>query len=718
LTDWSPSLERNPRLDSWLRIHADGRVSVFTGKVELGQGIKTALAVIAAEELDVALDRVSVKTADTAEGPNELFTVGSASMEESGTAVRQATAAARALLLERAAQRLGTRVEDLCVEDGTVRAPGGHSVSYWELSDDAIFDCEVPRQARTKPPREYRLVGRSPPRPDLLELVTGRTRFVTDLELPGMVHGRVIRPPSPAATLEALDPDALRHVPGILKTLRDGRFLGVIAEREEQAVRAQRVLRDACRWKEPATLPPQDEIFDRLVAGPHESLPVIDGVAQDGPIPPIEDPPGAVTTLSARYQRPYHMHASIGPSAALAHWVDGQLTVWTHSQGVHVLRLAVAQALKMQPRDVRLVHVRGPGCYGHNGADDAVLDAALLARALPGRPVMLQWTREDEHAWEPYGSAMVMDLRASLDAGGRVLAWSHDVYSNTHISRALPFGEHSNLIAAWLRDPPMPPAPPRPARGPHVGIHRNADPLYAFPRRRIVKHLALEAPLRVSSTRSLGAFANVFALESFVDELAHAAGADPVAFRLGQLRDPRAVEVIEAAAERAGWGWQDLGPNRAQGIGFARYKNAKAYAAVIVELRVDTERGVVHLERVVIAADAGQIVDPSGLANQLEGGVLQSASWTLLEQVRFDRTRITSTDWETYPILKFPEVPELETVLLDRPGEPYLGSGEATQGPTAAAIANAIFAAAGARLRSMPFTPDRILEALKARPAT
>ena len=335
-----------------------------------------------------------------------------------------------------------------------------------------------------------------------------------------------------------------------------------------------------------------------------------------------------------------------------------------------------------------------------------------MARAVPGRPVRLQWTRQDEHAWEPYGPAMVMHLQASLDPGGRLLDWNHDVWSNTHIARALPYGDRSALIAAWHRAAAMPPPQPFPMLVYHGGIHRNADPLYAVPRRRIVKHFVETTPLRVSSTRSLGAYANVFAIESFMDELAHAAGTDPLEFRLRYLEDERARAVLTAAAERAGWTQRRKEFGRGKGIGFAQYKNQKCYAAVIIDLHVDLDTAQIVLARAVIAADAGQIVDPSGLANQLEGGVVQSASWTLKEQVTFDRTRITSVDWESYPILKFPEAPVVETVLLDRPGAPPLGSGEAAQGPTAGAIANAVFDAIGVRLRDIPFTPDRVRAAV------
>ena len=482
---------------------------------------------------------------------------------------------------------------------------------------------------------------------------------------------------------------------------------------DSAAAAAERLRRDA-RFAGGAELPPQAELFSRMRAATAKSFPVVDGTAVEGPVPPIATPPGVTRSLRASYTRPFQMHGSIGPSAAVAHEVDGALTIWTHSQGVSVLRAALAQALRVPSESLRLIHVEGPGCYGHNGADDVALDAALVARALPGRPVHVQWSREDENAWEPYGPAMIVDLEASLDASGRVVDWNHDVRSATHMQRAIPFSERtSGLVAAWHRDPPMSRPTPRPALAPHAGIHRNADPLYTFPRRRIAKHFLEDSPFRTSSLRGLGAYANVFALESFMDELAHAAGIDPVEFRLRHLDDARARDVIRAAVDRLGWshraGAERTG--RGRGVAFARYKNQKTWAAVAVELRVEDASAEIRLERAVIAADAGQIVDPDGLANQLEGGFVQAASWTLREEVRFDRERVTSLDWETYPILRFDEIPEIDTVLLDRPGEPWLGAGEAAQGPTAAAIANAVFDATGLRLRELPLRPERVREA-------
>jgi CO/xanthine dehydrogenase Mo-binding subunit len=710
-TELSPSLERNPNLDTWIRIDVDGRVTLFTGKVEIGQGIKTAIARIGAEELDVALDRIEVQTADTARGPNEFYTAGSMSMEESGSAIRQAAAEARQILLDLASAQLDAPVSALEVEDGTVRVRGSdRQTTYWELFGGKPFRRDVTGLALPKDPRAYRLVGKPGPRADLRAKLTGGG-FLHDLELPGMLHGRVVRPPSYRATLVSLDEEAVGRLPGVLVIVRDGNFLGLVAEREEQAARAAEALREEARWREETTLPDSEDLHEFLLRQPAQSFRVVDGVPLKDPIGPIEDPARAAVTLEATYTRPYHMHASIGPSAAIAQSVEGKLTVWTHSQGVSVLRPSLAQALGLSPEDLRVIHAEGAGCYGHNGADDAALDAALLASRVPGRPVRVQWTREDEHAWEPFGPAMVVRMQAGLGTDGGVSDWHHDVWSNTHMGRPLPYGDRSQLVAAWHRASAMEPPQPRPSLGFHAGIHRNADPLYAFPRRRIVKHFVEETPLRVSSTRSLGAYANVFAIESFMDELAYAAGSDPLAFRLRHLEDPRARAVLEAAADRAGWR-VNVADGCGQGLAFARYKNSKCYAAIVIELKVDQESGRIALIRAVVAADAGQVVDPDGLTQQLEGGLIQSASWTLKEQVRFDRTRITSTDWESYPIMTFPEVPEVETVLLDRPGEPYLGSGEATQGPTPAAIANAVFNATGARLRKIPFTPERVREAL------
>jgi CO/xanthine dehydrogenase Mo-binding subunit len=498
----------------------------------------------------------------------------------------------------------------------------------------------------------------------------------------------------------------------VLKVVRDGGFLAVIAEREEQALAAIESLRESASWEGKQDFPPQDSLYDHMLSQPAQSFPVVDGMPVEGPVPSINTPDQAAHTLQATYYRPYQMHASLGPSAAAAQMEAGKLTLWVQSQGVYPIRAAVGHVLGMAEEDIHVIHVEGAGCYGHNGADDAALDAALLAKEIPGRPVLLKWSRQDEHGWEPYGPAMMVKMQASLDTDGAVMDWNHDVWSYPHLGRAQSDGDSSGLLAAWHLGKPFEQGQLRSELAPHVGGHRNADPLYAFPRRRIVKHLIPESPLRASALRGLGAYGNVFAIESFIDELAHAAGVDPLQFRLDHLEDERARTVIHAAANKTGWGPREKGNGRGQGIAFAQYKNRQCYAAVIVDLHVDRNSGQIRLERVVIAADAGQIVNPDGLSNQLEGGFVQAASWTLHEEVGFDQDGITSRDWDSYPILRFTNAPKIETLLINRPGMPFLGSGEAAIGPTPAAIANAVYDGVGTRLREIPFTPERVKAAL------
>jgi CO/xanthine dehydrogenase Mo-binding subunit len=715
-----PSLQQNPRLDDWVRIDPSETITVRTGKVELGQGITTALSLIAAEELDVSPARIRIETADSGRAPNEWMTVGSMSIEHSGAALRMAAADARRRLLERAAEQLGAGVDTLVVEDGVVSTRDGSAeVSYWALHGGRRFDAEVSADARPKPVREHRVVGRAggvaAERVDLRGKVFGVTRFVQDLRFEGMLHARVVRPPTRDARLVACDEGPASAIDGVVRVVRDGSFLAVVAEREDQAERAAEALRAGSRFERDAPLGDPVGLHERLRENLRGSYPLVDGVPTEQPVPPIETPADAAHTVRATYTRPYLMHGSIGPSAAVAHQAGEQLTIWSATQGPSVLAPSIALVLKVPAEQVRVIHVEGPGCYGHNGSDDAALDAALCARAVPGRHVRMVWSRQDEHAHEPYGPAMRVDMQASLGADGRVVAWSHDVYSGSHMGRALPFGNRSSLLAAQERAEPMRRPSPRPALRPQAGIHRNADPCYDFDAPRVIKHLSDETPLRTSSLRSLGAYGNVFAAESMLDELAAAGGVDPVELRLRHLSDPRARAVIEACVERAGphaGRGDDPRRPRGRGLAYSRYENYKCHAAVLVELEVDLATHTIHLLRGVIAADAGQIVDPDGLENQLEGGFVQAASWTLKEEVGFDASGITTLDWESYPILRFDEVPPVETVLIDRPDEPSVGAGEATTGPTPAAIANAVFDATQVRLRATPFTPARLRAAL------
>jgi len=710
-------LQQTPDLDAWIRIDPTETVTVFTGKVEIGQGLKTAIAQLAAEELDVKLDRIRVIMADTAVTPNEGVTAGSMSLETSGNAVRQAAAEARHVLLQLAHEELeaGGAPEDLVVQDGTVTDPAtGRQTTYWALFGGQRFGRQATGLVKPKVFASHAVVGQAATRLDLPAKVTGLPSFVHDLALPGMVHGRVVRPPTYTAHLVSVDEAAIRQMPGVLAVVRDGSFLGVIAEREEQAIAAREALHTAAVWENSTPLPTPDKLYDHLLSQPAQSQLLMDGALTNDPIPPITTSTTAAHTHNATYYRPYQMHASIGPSAAVAQWEEGKLTVWSHTQGAYPLRASLAQVLRTDAANIRVIHVEGAGCYGHNGADDVGLDAALLARALPGRPVSLKWMRDDEHAWEPYGPAMVVQLQASLDETGAISDWNEDIWSYPHSGRPRPGTDTSGLLAAWHLAEPFPPPTNRIMPGRHSGSFRNSDPLYAFPQRRVVNHHVDNTPLRTSSMRGLGAYANIFAIESFMDELALAAGIDPVAFRLQHLTDERAKAVIEAAAQKIGW-QPRLRPNgngRGQGIAFAQYKNLQCYAAIAVEVTVDRESGQIAVPRAVIAADAGQVVNPDGLSNQLEGGFVQALSWTLLEEVGFDQTGVTSRDWESYPILRFPAAPVVETVLLNRPDLPFLGSGEASQNPTPAAVANAVFDAIGVRLRQIPFTPERVRAAV------
>jgi CO/xanthine dehydrogenase Mo-binding subunit len=700
-------LNNNRMLDAWLRINADGTATLFTGKCELGQGILTTLAQIASDELDVAYERIEMVSADTARTPNEGMTAGSVSVENSGTALRFACAEARQILLGLAAARLGAPAERLTVSNGTVSGGSG-KVTYAELARDANLKREATAQVKPKPPSQYKTVGTSVPRRDIPSKVTGGQSYVQDMRLPGMVFGRVVRPPSPRAQLASFDEAAIKALPGVVAVVRDGSFLGVAAGREEQAIKAAQALRASAKWNETPDLPPPaPELFEHL-----QKMPSQDSVVnQKVPTAPAG---GKVTTYEATYRRPYQAHATMGPSCAVAQVKDGKYRVWTHSQGVFPLRRELNKVLGVPEADITCTHVEGAGCYGHNGADDVALDAILVARATGGRPVKLQWMRDDEFSWEPYGSPMVMKMRARLDESGSIVDWRHEVWSHPHSTRPIS-NPGCNLLAGWHLAKPVARAPSPNIPQPAGGADRNAVPGYEFPSQQVVLHYVTDIPIRTSALRTLGGYANVFALESFMDEMAAAAGADPVEFRLRHTKDPRARAVIETCAQKAGWkARQKSDGSHGRGFAYSRYKNLACYVAVVADVEVDRRTGKVRVTRAVSAVDAGLVVNPDGLVNQIEGGIIQSASWTLKEYVGFNRQRITTRSWADYPILTFPEVPAVEVHLIDRPDERSLGTGEGSQGPAVAAIANAIYHATGARLRDLPFTPKAVKVALSS----
>jgi CO/xanthine dehydrogenase Mo-binding subunit len=691
-------LQDNPRLDRWLAFPSPGRVTVLTGRVELGQGVLTAIAQMAADALDVSLARITVRSGDTAATPNEGYTAGSQSIQSGAMALRQACAEVRALFMAAAARKLGCDASALTVHDGAVLRGGAPTAEdYWTLAPHV--NLAVAANGAAEATTDFKTVGTSTARLDLPDKIFGAPAFIHDIQMPGMRHARVVRQPNPHAVIETIDEAAIRRVAKApVEFVRDGNFLALVGDDEIAVERAAAAAVTAVRWdnvEQPAAS--QQEATWLL------QRPMID-IRFGAPEAPAA--PGT-ERFEATYSRAYLAHASISPSCGLALYKDGHLTVWTHCQGVFPLRGALARTLKLAPEQITVQHVQGSGCYGHNGADDAAADAAIVAMQTPDVPIRIRWRREEEFVYEPKTSAMVVKVHAQIDADGKPSDWTAEIWSGTHNGRP---GSGANLLGAYaLPEHPLDPPPNDVPEANGGGATRNAEPLYDIPRKRILQHLVTETPVRVSSLRGLGAMPNVFALECAIDELAARAGRDPVDYRLSITSDRRARAVIEKAAAMAQWDPKaPAGAGIGRGLAFARYKNKAAYSAVVVELEVGDE---IRLRHVWCATDAGLVVNPDGAINQLEGGIIQSASWVLKEQVRFD-DGVASFDWQTYPVLKFSEVPEIDIELINTRDPAPLGVGEATAGPTAAAIGNAVSHALGIRIRDLPLTRERLLAAL------
>ncbi|WP_024514674.1 molybdopterin cofactor-binding domain-containing protein [Bradyrhizobium sp. Tv2a-2] len=694
------SLAANPRLSSWVRFGADGQVTVSPGKVEIGQGIVTALAQIAADELDVDLARVKMIRASTAASPNEGVTSGSLSIQQSGRALRQACAEIRRIFLTAAADRLGVGRDALDISDGTISGPGNVATSYWELADEVSLDRDAAPGAAPKPASRRALAGHSVQRLDIPDKVFARPRFIHDLTLAGLVHGRVLRPERSGAKLAGLDQDAARGVPGLIAVVRNGNFAGVVCETEHAADAALGALRKGASWTTGEALPDENDLAAFLKAQPVNSTIVGTKAAAN---------PGAkARTIRRQYVRPYIAHGSIAPSCAIAQWSGERVHVWSHSQGVYLLRADLALVLKMPADNITVEHVEGAGCYGHNAADDVALDAVLLAGAAAGKPVRVQWSRADEMTHAPFGAAMAIQIEADLDAQGDVVEWRHAIWSNGHTARPGRATQPALLAAIEIENPfpRMISTDPPQANG--GGSDRNSIPLYDFPAWTVQSHRLLTMPVRTSALRTLGAQGNVFAIESFLDEIAAARGEDPLAFRLRHLKDERAKDAIRAVARRANWK-PAATAGVGHGIGFARYKNTGAYCAAIAEIEGDE---TIRVRKLTIAVDVGEAINPDGVINQIEGGAIQATSWVLKERVRFDAARITSNNWTDYPILRFSEVPLVDVELIRRPEIEPVGAGEAAHGPVTAAIANAVFDGLSVRVRQLPISRDNLIAAM------
>jgi len=692
-------------VDAFLSVDPRGIVTVYSGKVDLGTGVATALPQIVADELDVPLARIRLVQGDTALTPDQGTTSGSLSIQVGGVQLRQASATARAALLAAAAERLGAPKDELTVADGIVSAKSGKKVAYGELVGGKAFSLKLDANAPLKKPADYKLVGKSIRRADVAEKVMASFTYMQDFRVPGMLHGRVIRPPAIGATLESVDERSVKDIPGLVKVVRDGNFLGVVARSEWGAIKAARDLKAA--WSKWEGLPEQAKLMEHVRASKAVKDDVTGNVGNTAEAMARPD----VKKISATYDFAIHTHGSIGPSCAIAEFKDGKLTSWSASQATHSLRKQLAKMLALAPDNVRCIYVEGAGCYGRNGHEDAAADAALLANAV-GAPVRVQWSRADEHGWDPKGPPTLIDLRAAMDASGNVVAWESEFF----IPRQSPGGSIVPLVAASLAGLP---ADDTFSPG---NVFQNSNIPYKFANVKAVCHRLETTPFRPSWIRTPGRMQNTFANESFLDELAAAAGVDPLEFRLKYFdpADKRGREVLERVARLANWQTrpspqkQDGNLARGRGITYVKYELVRTYVAAVAEVEVDRSSGGIRVTKFYVTQDCGQIINPDGVKNQLDGNILQTVSRTLKEELKFDRSRVTSVDWQSYPILTFPEMPEIVVELIDRPNEKPWGAGEPSAAVVPSAISNAVFDATGTRLRSVPFTPAKVKAAMSA----
>src|SRR6202790_2673227 len=696
--------------ETFVKITADGSVTAFNGHVDLGTGIRTALGQIVAEELDVSFARIVVVLGDTSRVPNQGATIASETIQITAVPLRKAAAQARQFLIARAAERLELPVEDLAIEDGLIRGRDNRSVSYGELIAGETIRLELADDVPVKAVNAYSIVGQSVPRVDLPAKATGEMVYVHDVRMPGMLHGRVIRPPYASVdagafvgtSLIAVDETSVRDIAGLVAVVRIGDFVGVIAEREENAVKAAAQLK--LTWKPTPTLPDLKDVETALRANPSTPRTLIEKGDVDAAIAAAAEP------MARTYVWPYQMHGSIGPSCAVADYQAGNVRVWSGTQNPHVLRADLALLLQRPEPEIEVTRLEAAGCYGRNCADDVSADAVLLSRAA-GRPVRVQLTREQEHAWEPKGAAQLMDVKGGLNADGGVAGYD---FATRYPSNGAP-------TLALLLTGAIAPVPAVFEMG-----DRTAIPPYDYDAMRVVVH-DMPPIVRASWFRGVSALPNTFAHESYIDELATEAGVDPIEYRLRYLKNPRAIDLVKVVARRADWTprpvWKEPVAEgdivRGRGFAYALYVHSQfpgygaAWSAWIADVAVNKATGDVSVTRVVAGQDSGLMINPDGVRHQIHGNVIQSTSRALMEEVSFDRGSVVSREWGAYPIIKFPDIPRIDVLMLPRQDQPSLGVGESASVPSAAAIANAIFDATGVRFREPPFTPERILAGLR-----
>lgn len=686
-------------VDSFLAIDKAGKVTLYTGKVDLGTGVRTALAQMCAEELDVPFNSVSLITGDTQLTPDQGNTWGSLTIQSAGIQIRNASATARNALLEEAAKKLNVKKEDLTIADGVVSG-GGKKITYAQLIGGKSFSLKVDEKAKAKDPKNYKLVGKSVARVDIPDKVTGKFTYMQDYRVPGMMHGRVVRPPAYGATLESVDENSIKNIPGV-RIVRDKNFLGVVAGSEWNAIRAAQQLK--VQWSKAATLPDQGKLWEHV----RNTKVIQDQVTSD--TGSTKDAlAGDSKKISATYDFAVNLHGSIGPSCAISEFKDGKLTSWSASQSTHTLRKQLAQMLGMSPDDVRCIYVEGSGCYGRNGHEDAAGDAAILSKAV-GKPVRVQWSRADEHGWEPMGPPTLIDIRAAMDPSGNVSAWESDFFIPQQTAGSFLVPLTGATLAGLPQKDDIAPG----------NVFQNSAIPYKFTNVRTVCRRLENTVFRPSWIRTPGRMQNTYANESFMDELAAAAKADPIAFRKKYLDDKRGLELIDRLAALSKWETRPAAQQvasgnvlKGRGVSYVKYELVRTYVGAVADVEVDRTTGKVRVPRFYLVQDCGQIINPEGVKSQLDGNVIQTISRTLIEEVKWDRSMVTTLDWASYPIITFPEVPELVYDLIDRPNERPWGAGEPAAAVVPSAIANAIFDATGVRMRSVPFTPAKVKAAL------
>jgi CO/xanthine dehydrogenase Mo-binding subunit len=684
-------------VESFLAIGADGNVTVYSGKVDLGTGVRTALAQIVADELYVPFSRVSVIQGDTDLTPDQGVTYGSLSIQNGGKQLRLAAATARGALLQEAGKRFHAAPESLRIAEGIVIAPDEKRLPLQALIGPQGLRLAMDESATLKSPDDFTLVGRAVPRLDIPDKVTGRFTFMQDFKLPGMYHGRVVRPPAMGASVVKVDESSVAGIPGLVKVVRQENFLGAVATTEWAAIKAARQL--DVQWSEWLGLPDERYLWEHV-----RNTKIVKDDVTSNTGDSARALGGAAHRLSATYDFAIHTHGSIGPSCSVAQFEGGRLTCWTASQGPHSLRKQLAAMFSLRDEQVHCIYIDGAGCYGRNGHEDAAADAALLARAA-NAPVRVQWMRADEHGWDPKGPPTLLDMRAGLDAGGKISAWESELYIPDGAAGfvALLGADLAGLDSLGKLSP--------------GGVIQDLAIPYAVDNVKTTAHRLESTPFKPAWIRSPGRMQNSFANESFFDEIAAHLGVDPLDARLQYLHDARAKAVLERLDTSSGWRKRPKPDRQAdtslgRGLAFVKYELVRTYVGMVCEAEVDRRTGRIAVKKFFVTHDCGQIINPDGLRNQIEGNVVQTVSRVMHEEVRFNRSMVTSLDWASYPILQFPEVPQVVIELIDRPHEVPWGAGEPTAALVPAAISNAVYDAIGVRLRSVPFTPDKVKAAI------